>query len=109
MLEFLFDDIYVIYVGESAQDNWDLIDKASQNDLWFHLESFPSPHVIVVINDPKIKTPKSVLKYAAELCHEHSKYKLIKKVKVIWTEIKNVSKADKVGAVHTKKTRTIKL
>jgi predicted ribosome quality control (RQC) complex YloA/Tae2 family protein len=109
MLEFLFDDIYKVYVGESAQDNWDLIDKASQNDLWFHLESFSSPHVIVTVDNPKIKIPKTVLKYAAQLCHEHSKYKLIKNIKVIWTEIKNVSKAIKVGSVYTKKTHTIKL
>ena len=107
MIEFTFEE-YIIYVGESAQDNLDLIDKSSQNDLWFHLESFSSPHVVIVIPDSKIKVPKTVLKYAANLCHEYSKYKLIKKVKIIWTEIKNISKAEQVGSVTTKKTRTIK-
>lgn len=40
-------NIYTVRIDKSAKDNWDMIDKADQNDLWFHLESFPSPHVTV--------------------------------------------------------------
>ena len=38
------------YVGQTAKENWDLLDKAkseNQNFIWFHLNSFSSPYVIM--------------------------------------------------------------
>lgn len=99
------DDGYelVIYVGQNAKENWDLIKQASQNDIWMHLDNHPSPHVIISLH-PKYKLSKKVLNYGASLCKEHSKLKNVWKVGVIYTEVKNVSLGKEVGSVHTKKT-----
>lgn len=96
---------YIVRIGQSAQENWDLIDDSSQNDIWFHLSKFPSPHVVLQ-NPENIsikKIPKQLIVKCADLCKYHNKYSSMT-VTIIYTEIKNVTKADKVGAVHTKKT-----
>lgn len=91
-----------IYLGQSAEENWKLIDQSNQNDLWFHLADHPSSHVVINIPE-KTKISNNTIKYAAVLCKEHSKLSNLKKVTVIYTNIKNVSKADKPGSVYTKK------
>jgi hypothetical protein len=56
-----------------------------------------------------MKPHKSVIRFCATLCKDGSKYKNNKDVKIIYTEIKNVKKADKVGAVNIKKIQNIKV
>ena len=99
------------WIGENAQDNWDMIDKSEQNDIWFHLDGHPSTHVILKIADlgknMLKKISKQTLIHCAVQCKLHSKFGEIssnkQKMKVIYTEVKNVSKADKLGSVYTKK------
>jgi predicted ribosome quality control (RQC) complex YloA/Tae2 family protein len=101
------DYIYEIRIGKNAQENWDLISVASQNDIWFHLGSgLSSPHVILIIpeNFKLKKIPNNVIYKCANLCKQYSKAKEIPNVKVIYTLIKNVKKADKIGSVTTQKT-----
>lgn len=96
----------ICWIGENAQDNWDIISKANQNDIWFHLANFPSCHVILRVPDNFTikKVSKQTLINCASRCKLHSKFaNMSGKIKIIYTEIKNVSKADKVGAVNTKK------
>lgn len=112
----LFDnklnDTLTYIIGENAQDNWDLIDASSQNDIWFHLESHPSSHVVLkmpnVKNAEKKISKQSIIHCAVE-CKNNSKMKDLKKISVIYTEIKNVTKADQPGSVYTKKVSTIKV
>jgi predicted ribosome quality control (RQC) complex YloA/Tae2 family protein len=97
------DDItYDIIIGTSAKENWDIIDMSLELDLWFHVDEFPSAHVILKNPDdtPIKKIPKSVIKRCACLCKTHSKQASVEHVKIIYTQIKNVSKADIVGSVH---------
>lgn len=97
------DQTYQIKIGKSAQENWDLISSSNQNDIWFHLKSFPSPHVVLV--DPPLHPfPPKLLQTCAALCKQHSKYKNLPSIKVIYTKIKYVKKATKVGSVTTSKT-----
>ena len=38
------------YIGRSAKDNWELLDNMKNKEekyIWFHLNSFPSPYVIM--------------------------------------------------------------
>lgn len=94
---------YTIRIGENAKDNWDIIDMSKQNDIWFHVSNHPSCHVILDTTPNKGKQPhKSVLNYCAALCKEGSKVKDAKNIKIIYTEIKNIKKGDKVGAVISK-------
>ena len=104
--------IYSIKVGNNAKENWDIISGASQNDIWFHLGGhMASPHVVLSIpHGFKLKKiPIKIITHCAALCKQHSKYSNINKVTVIYTEIKNISKGDTIGSVHTKKTSSIVL
>lgn len=106
----LYDDIiFKIRVGETAKENWDLIDTSSQNDLWFHVDDCPSCHVVLSIGNYKKNPHKTVLNYCANLCKEGSKEKNKRTTTVIYTLIKNVRKADKVGSVTTTNTTKIKI
>ena len=95
-------------VGENAKDNWDIIDNAKQNYVWFHLDSFSSPHVIMekslihIKKDKTLKSEKVYLLYGAELCKKYSKYKNYTNIKVMYTNIKNVKKGSKIGQVNIK-------
>lgn len=98
---------YKIRIGENAIENWRLIDDSKQNDLWFHVENHPSCHVVLSCESNN-NIHKSVINHCAYLCKEGSKLKVNKSVKIIYTEIKNVKKADKIGSVTTKNTKHIK-
>jgi len=98
--------IYNILIGVNGQNNWDIIDSSSQNDIWFHVENQPSCHVIIK-TDGDTKIEKRVINYAAMLCKMNSKAKHQKNTRIIYTLIKNVKKGDTVGSVHTSKTSTI--
>lgn len=104
--------IYVIKVGETAQDNWDIIDDADGSDIWFHVDKFPSCHVILKSDSMTLKKiHKSVIRHCAGLCKEGSKQKNAKNVSIIYTEIRNVTcnKKGAVGSVFTRNTQNIKI
>lgn len=111
--DFIIDnksEIKLIYwIGENAQDNWDIISKANQNDIWFHVAGSSSSHIILRMpNKVSLKDiSKQTLIHCSSVCKQHSKSKNNNKVKIVFTEIKNVKKADKPGAVYTKKERYI--
>jgi len=94
-----------ISIGQSAQENWDLIAQSQQTDLWFHLEGHPSPHVIISRPESSMGSGLSnqTLKSAAAYCKQYSKLSGLRRATVIYTEIKYVSRGDKVGSVITKK------
>ena len=101
---FVEDHNFEIYVGENANDNWDILDKADQNYIWMHLNNLSSPYIIINNSNPN----KSILNYGASLCKYHSKYSKINKVKVIYTLVKHVKKGSKKGSAIIKgKTKEI--
>jgi predicted ribosome quality control (RQC) complex YloA/Tae2 family protein len=101
--------IYTIRVGGSAEENWNLIDRSKQNDIWFHVDGMPSCHVVLEMPDKNKPPNRSVIKYCAILCKNGSKSKDMNKVSIIYTKIKNVKKSDVTGSVTTKNTKVIKI
>ena len=89
-----------IFIGCNDEENWNLIDNAHKDDMWYHLDSFPSCHVIC--ND--------INKFldCAQLCKRHSKYRNLPNVKVCYTKIDNLVKGDTVGTVCFKSKRKVK-
>ena len=94
-------------IGENAQDNWDIIDKAESFDLWFHLDDHPSCHIILKLPDKHSKCNKQTLFHCASICKQKSKLKNEKKVSVIYTQRSNITKGDKPGMVYTNKTNKL--
>lgn len=103
----ILDSEVKICVGENAQENWELIDSSTQNSMWFHLDKFPSPHVVVSLSNNK-KISNITINYAATLCKTYSKYKDIRNIYVIYTTIKNIKKGSAVGSVITTNTKRVK-
>jgi hypothetical protein len=116
------------YIGKNAKENWELLDKAKaedQNIVWFHLDSFPSPYVFMWSSisslEELIKTEKTekkeeissinqFLNFGASLCKEHSKYKNMKDIKIMYTTVNKLTKTDKIGEVDIKgKYKTLKI
>lgn len=97
---------YNILIGVSDQNNWDIIDNSSQNDIWFHVEGQPSCHVIIKTNG-ETNIEKRVINHAAMLCKMNSKSQYQKNTKIIYTLIKNIRKGDKIGSVQTSKTSIV--
>ena len=98
----------IFKVGQNAKENWDLIRNYIRNDskdsknlignskefLWFHLDEFPSSHVIIEIEEPNYEE----INYACELVIQHSKHSKFSK-KIIYTKIKNLKLGPEIGSV----------
>ncbi len=105
------------YIGQNAQENWHLLDEAmsiNNNYIWFHLNSFPSPYVIMYTTLEELEnsdiSTNQYLQFGAELCKENSKYKFLKDIKIMYVPIKKLTKTKKVGEVNVSgKTKLIKL
>ena len=91
------------YIGENAQDNWDLFEKSkeiNENYIWFHLNSFPSPYVIMYATMDDIKAMReSYLNYGAILCLENSKYSYLLNTKIIYCKLNKLKKGNNVGEI----------
>lgn len=113
-------------IGQNASENFKIIDDTindannnaisdAHNDvnkfaMWFHIDGYPSCHVICRIPDNLSKKDfLKVIKRGALCCKEHSKYKSEKSVSVIYTYLKNVTKTDVIGTVITTNTKSIKV
>ncbi|ARF09521.1 protein of unknown function DUF814 [Indivirus ILV1] len=90
-----------IKIGENAKDNDSLVKSSKETDIWFHISSLSSCHVII---ESSIEYPitKQMIFYCANLVKNHTKYKNINKITVNYTSIKNVSRTKILGTVTVK-------
>lgn len=93
---------YDIKIGKNSKQNWQIIEEASPNDIWFHLaDDRPSCHVILSVPDGVV-IPKQVIKHCCVLCKANTnKFKSEKNVPVIYSKIEHVSLGEKEGQVYT--------
>jgi len=97
----------LIKIGENAKENDELVSSSKQTDVWFHLDSLPSCHVVISC-DKKNPIDNQMIKYCASLCKENTKYRNHKKIKVKYTEIRYVKRTKPPGKVIIKgKSKTI--
>jgi predicted ribosome quality control (RQC) complex YloA/Tae2 family protein len=98
-------------IGKNAQDNFDIIDAADPDDLWFHVENQASCHVIANIanEDLNKKAIQTIIKRGALICKQNSTFKSVKNLSIIYTKIKNVQKTDTVGSVILESSKTIQV
>jgi predicted ribosome quality control (RQC) complex YloA/Tae2 family protein len=104
MLYKILDDKTEIKIGQSAKENWDLIEKSNPDWYWFHLKSFPSSHVVLCSS----QTSEQNLALAAQFCKQTTKYKNVPNIKVSYCKINNLNKADKIGSVTYISKRKVK-
>ena len=120
--------VNVVYkIGSSAKNNFELIDQADKNDIWFHLHNESSCHVIACLkniqyttrddelpncydinfDDLEKKEKQQIIKQGALICKQYSKLKSDKNVPIIYAKIEDVQKTDVAGSVLTYKSKTI--
>jgi len=97
-------------VGSNAQDNFDIIDESDSIDIWFHIEGQSSCHVVAKMpQDIKLnkKQKLQIIKQGALICKQNSKYKSLHDVPIVYTQIVNITKKDKIGQVETQNSKII--
>ena len=85
-----------ITIGQNAVENFKVIDNASPDDLWFHLKTLASCHVVLKSDGPILDQD---VKMAAELCLSNTKYREMNSVYVEYIKIKYVEKTETPGKV----------
>lgn len=103
MKQFVFKNTN-IFLGENKEENWNLLEISNENDVFVHLNSFPSGHVKI---ENEISNQEIIL-YAGEICKQHSKYKNLKNLKICYCKYSNVIKGKKTGEVFFKSNRQVK-
>ncbi len=90
--------IYNISIGRNSRENWTIIENSNENDIWFHLNDYPSPHIVLKYNE---FIPENIILECCNLCKKYSKYKNFpaKYLKVVYTKINNLKKGSDIGSV----------
>lgn len=93
----------IYYIGKNDSDNFDVIDLADPNDIWFHSNEGSSCHVIAKVPDGLNKKEMlTIRKKGALLCKENTnKLKKLSNVEFIYTYVKNITKTEVNGCVMT--------
>ena len=97
-------------IGKNAEDNFELIDEANENDIWFHLNNAPSTHIIACIDENRKydkKQMKQIITQGAVLCKQKSNKKSDKNVEIIYAKIKDIEKTDTMGTVNVNNKKII--
>jgi predicted ribosome quality control (RQC) complex YloA/Tae2 family protein len=98
------------YIGENAQDNFDILDITKATDIWFHLHNESSCHVVAVIPvDSKFNRNQmsKIITQGALCCKQHSKAKSNKHVEICYTRVINVVKTYIIGQVIAKEQKIV--
>jgi predicted ribosome quality control (RQC) complex YloA/Tae2 family protein len=90
--------------GKNASDNTQLIKDSDKNWHWFHLEKFPSCHVIICREGDL--TNEEILE-AGRLVKEHSRYKF-NKIGINYCLIQNLIHGKEPGSVSFVSNKQVK-
>lgn len=99
------------YIGQKQSENFCVIDKGTDDDLWFHANEISSCHVVAILpEDINKKELKYIIKMGALLCKQNTnKLKSLDVVEILYTQIKNLEKTNIPGCVKIKNTKMIKI
>jgi len=87
------DNGWSIWAGRNNKENDILTHRmAAQNDIWFHAHGYPGSHVVLRREGRKDEPSRHVLEAAAGIAAYWSKGRTAKKVPVVYTLAKYVSK-----------------
>ena len=99
----------IFYIGKNQSENFEVIDKGSNDDLWFHAADVSSCHVVCQVPaDIDKKMLRYIITTGALLCKNNTnKLKTMKNVNITYTKISNIVKTDVPGCVVTKDAKMI--
>jgi predicted ribosome quality control (RQC) complex YloA/Tae2 family protein len=97
-------------IGSNAQDNFEVIDSGSPDDIWFHAHNHSSCHVLAILPEISLnkKQLQSIIKKGCDLCKQNtSSLRKNNKTEFVYTEVRNVIKSDVVGMVYSSNVKLI--
>jgi len=99
----------IFHIGQSQQENFNVINKGSPYDLWFHAKNVSSCHVVAIIpDDIENNEMKFIIKQGALLCKMNTnKLKDLHNVEIIYSQIQNIEKTRTPGLVNVKNEKKI--
>lgn len=99
----------IFYIGKNQSENFEVIDKGTNDDLWFHAADVSSCHVVCQVPlDIDKKGLRYIIITGALLCKNNTnKLKTMKNVNIVYTKIRNIVKTDVPGCVVTKDTNVV--
>jgi predicted ribosome quality control (RQC) complex YloA/Tae2 family protein len=98
----------IVIIGQNAEEKFEIIDKATTNDIWFHVHNYASCHVIIPITKTYNKKQlNKIIIQGAVICKKYSKYNSVINLPIIYTKIKYVEKTEIIGSVFSKNTKII--
>ena len=83
-------------IGKNAKDNDKLFDEAEDDDIWFHLDEYPSAHLWI----KNQSLSKQELYRVGLVLKQKSKYKKENNVRIVYTTKSNLRKTKKLGEVE---------
>jgi predicted ribosome quality control (RQC) complex YloA/Tae2 family protein len=92
----IYADNYIINIGKNAKDNWNILETANGNDIWLHLNNFPSPYVLITCKE-NYKLKSKDIRLAGRLCREHSKEKKTRNIEICYLKVEYVKKGKHLG------------
>ena len=97
------------YIGKNQSENFEVIDKGSPDDLWFHAKEVSSCHVVCELPENLNKKELAYIVTAGGLLCKNNTNKLkgLKNVEIIYTKIENVTKTKIPGCVITQNEKKI--
>lgn len=96
------------WIGCNAQDNFDMLDVANEDDLWFHVNNESSGHVIASLPDNINLNKKQLNKIIIQggvMCKKHSKYRSEKDLEIIYAKVIDIVKTHNIGKVILKSSK----
>lgn len=90
-------------VGQSAEENWAIILKASKDHWWVHLDGVPSAHIILEIDDPL----DDEFVFAGELCKDQTR-NARPNCRCVATLVGNLKLGSKAGEVFFRKEAAVR-
>jgi len=94
----------IYWIGKNAQDNWNIIKESESNYLWFHLDKFPSSHIIICKNGKNVLDEEIL--FACKLLIENSKYKF-NNIGIVYCTIDNLIFGEEIGSVRFKSNKKV--
>jgi len=98
------------WIGSNAQDNFDMIDEAEQDDLWFHVNNESSGHVIARISNSTELNKKIINKIIIQggvMCKKYSKCKSKHNLEIVYTRIFDIVKTHSLGQVILRSSKVV--
>jgi predicted ribosome quality control (RQC) complex YloA/Tae2 family protein len=81
----------IIKIAENIKDNIELINNSNKDDIWFHLEKYPSFHLSLSPFN-KNNVSDTIILQASILCKQSSMFKNFNDINVIYTKFENIYK-----------------